>query len=85
MNKKGQTLFLSILIGVMLFIFGMLFLNYIKPEVSSSKLIGLDCTNPSISDGNKVTCLGVDLVMPSLIFSIVSLAIGSILGRFIFS
>lgn len=84
MNKRGQTLFLSILVGVMIFIFGMLFLNYIKPEVSTAKLISLDCTNPSISDGNKVTCLGVDLVIPALIFTIVSVAVGSILARFVF-
>lgn len=83
-NKKGQTLFLGILIGVMLFIFGMLFLNYVKPEVSTAKIIGLDCTNPNISDGNKVACLGVDLVMPLLIFAIVSVGIGSILSRFTF-
>lgn len=85
MNKRGQTLFLSILVGVMLFIFGMLFLNYVKPEVSTAKLVGLDCSSPSISDGNKVTCIGVDLVIPALIFSIVSIAVASIIGRFTFS
>jgi hypothetical protein len=82
-NKKGQNLLLAILTGVMIFMFGMLFMNHVPDDVSAARAIGLDCTNPTISDGNKVTCLAVDAVIPILFIAIVSLAAGAILSRFI--
>ena len=81
MNNRGQTLMLSILFAVFIFIFGVLILNIIKPDVTVAKL-GLDCTNYSgISDGNKITCLLVDGVVPYFILLIISATGGIILER----
>ena len=83
MNKKAQSLMLAILAGVMIFVAGMLFLNHIKDDVSLTRTIGMDCTNSSISDGAKVTCLGVDLVVPMVMITIVGVAGSAILSRFL--
>lgn len=81
MNNSGQTLMLSILFAVFIFIFGILILNIIKPDVPTAR-IGLDCTNyNNISDGNKVTCLMVDWVVPYFILLVISAAGGVILER----
>ena len=83
MNNKGQSLMLALLAAVMIFMAGMLMLNHIKDDVTLTRAIGLDCTNSNISDGAKMTCLGVDLVIPILIIAIVSAAGGAVLSRFI--
>jgi len=83
MNSKGQNLMLAVLTGVMIFMAGMLFLNFVKDDVSLTRTIGLDCSSTTISDGTKLTCLGVDLVIPILMIAIVSAAMGAILSRFV--
>ena len=83
MNNRGQNLLLAIITMVMVFVFGMLVMNHLPDDVSSARVIGLDCTNPNISDGNKITCLGVDLVVPIVFISIISLAAGAVMSRFI--
>jgi hypothetical protein len=83
MNKRGQNLILAIIAAVMVFVAGMLFLNHIKDDVTLTRVTGLDCTNNSISDGNKLTCLGADLVVPVFILIVVSVAGGAIVSRFI--
>lgn len=85
MNNRGQGLLISVLIGVMIFMAGMLFTNFLKSDVTDarSSLVGLDCSNTTISDGNKVTCLGVDLVVPYFIWAVISAAGGVIAARFL--
>lgn len=82
MNKRGQNLLLAILTAIIIFMAGMLFLNHVMDDVTLTRTIGLDCTSSTISDGTKLTCLGVDLVIPLLIMVIVSTAAGAILSRF---
>lgn len=82
MNKKGQNFLLALLTAIMIFMAGMLFLNQVMNDVSITRSIGIDCSSDTISDGTKVTCIGIDLVIPILMISIVSLALGSILSRF---
>ena len=83
MNNSGQTLMLSLLFAAFIFIFGVLILNTLKLDIPTAR-IGLDCTNYSgISDGNKITCLMVDWVVPYFILIIISLAGGRILERFL--
>jgi len=85
MNNLGQGLLSSILIGVMIFMAGMLFTNFLKSDVTDARsaLVGLDCNNNTISDGNKVTCLGVDLVIPYFIWGVISASGGVIIARFL--
>jgi hypothetical protein len=82
-GKRGQSLILAILAAVMIFVAGMLFLNHIKDDVTLIRSIGMDCSNPTISDGAKATCLGIDLVVPIVIILVVSATGGAILSRFI--
>lgn len=83
MNRKGQNLLFALITAVMIFVAGMLFINHLGDDVSLARNIGLDCTNPDISDGNKMTCLAVDLVIPIVFVAILSLFAGAILSRFL--
>lgn len=83
MNKKGQTLGISLVIAIMLFIVGMLSLNLLKPVVTEARDAShLDCSG-DISDGTKLTCLAVDLVVPYFIILVFSVAGGLIVARFL--
>ncbi len=84
MNSKGQSLLFAVVVGFMIFLAGMLFLNFIKPEVDNARAVtSLDCTNLSISDGAKLTCLGADAVVPYFIFIVLGTAGGYIVARFL--
>jgi len=80
MNNKGQTLFLSIVFAVFLFMCGMLIIDLIKPDITDAR-VNLDCTNMSISDGVKVSCLATDIAVPYLFILVVSVAGGLIFSR----
>lgn len=80
MNKKGAIM-LSVWFAIFIFIFGILFLNFIYPNVAQTR-IDLDCTNVTgISDGNKMTCLATDLTVPYWILLVISVAGGVVLDR----
>jgi len=85
MNRKGQGLFMSIIVGVMIFMVGVLFINFLTPEVTVVRnATNLDCSNAAgISDGTKLACLVVDLVIPYFILIIFSFAGGIIAARFL--
>ena len=89
-NKRAQTLGLAIIIAITLFIVGMLSINYIKPVVTIARdATHLDCANTAdfpagISDGTKLLCLTVDLVIPYFIILIFSISGGIIVSRFLF-
>ena len=84
MNKKGQTLGMAVLVMITIFIVGMMSVNYLKPEITRARdLNNLDCSNTAvISDGTKLTCLVVDVVVPYFIVLIFSVAGGIITARF---
>lgn len=86
MNKKGSGLGIAIIVAIMFFIIGLMAINYITPEVTRTRLpnTGLDCANAtSISDGNKLTCLAVDLAVPYFILLVISAAIGYVSTKFL--
>ena len=82
-TKKAQGhLLIVILIAFFLFIIGMVVLNFIKSEVTRARGIDqLDCSSDTISDGNKVTCLLVDIVVPFFIIIIFAAAGGIITAK----
>ena len=89
-NKKAQTLGIALMVAITLFLIGMLSINYIKPVVTIARDSShLDCSNSAvdfpegISDGTKLTCLVVDLVVPYFIILILSIAGGIITARFL--
>ena len=82
MNKKAQNLFIAIPLAILIFAVGMLSANFLKDEVTSFRT-SMDCTNSTISDGAKASCLVGDLAMPYFIWGVVSLAGGIIISRFL--
>ena len=83
MNNRGQTLGISIIIAITLLIVGLMSINFIRDEVTTVRSdSGLDCSNATnISDGTKLTCLAVDLVVPYFIVLIFSVVGGIIIAR----
>jgi len=82
-NKKGQTLGISIIIGITILIVGLMSINFVRDEVTDVRLAsGLDCSNSTgISDGTKLTCLAVDLVVPYFLLLVLSAVGGIIVAR----
>ena len=95
MNKQGQTIFMSVIVGIFLFLFGILFVSILDTETkelenptTSSGSPSLNCgsaDNPTltITDGAKLACLGTETIVPYFIVLIVSVAGGFITERFI--
>lgn len=83
MNNKGQTtLGIAIIVAIMIFIIGMISINFIKDEVTNARSsVNLNCSGGSISDGTKLTCLVVDLVVPYFIVIIFSVVGGLLTAR----
>jgi hypothetical protein len=85
-NKKAQGgLGITIIVSFTFFIIGLLFLNFFTPEVVNTRAADqLNCSNATgISDGNKLLCLAVDLVLPYFILLIFSTAGGYMSARLI--
>lgn len=89
MNKKGQVMIMSIIVGIMIFVSGMIFLNFIKIEVEDARnetlangQMGYNCDNSTgLTAGEQITCLVIDSVIPYYIIIIVSFAGGVITDR----
>ena len=80
MNKKAN-IFLGVTVGIFLFAMGVLFIPFLADDVTTFR-VSMDCTNATISDGTKLSCLFGDLTIPYMIWFFASLAIGYILGGF---
>lgn len=81
-NNRGQTMGIAILSAMVVFIIGIMAINFILPEVTETR-INLSCSDvDNISDGTKFLCLIVDTTVPYFIWLIFSIALGAILVRF---
>ena len=78
MNKKGSAYF-GIIIAIVVYVFGILFIPFLTDDITTARN-NLDCTNVSISAGSKLNCLSIDLIVPQIIWIIVSMAIGFVVG-----
>lgn len=84
MNNKGQAALVGIMIGVMVFILAMIFIAPIGDVIDEVRGADqLDCSNSSISDGHKATCLIVDLFLPYFIAVVIAVGAGFMSARFI--
>ena len=86
MNKKAQisSFGLSLVIGISIFIIAMAVVNILTPEITVARSSsGLDCTNSSISDGTKLTCLAVDWAIPGYFLAIFAAFGGMVITRLI--
>lgn len=87
MNKKAQSILMGVVVGLFLFMAGMIFVDFIDLE-TESMLTSLNCgnsTNPNltVSDGVKATCLVGEIVTPYYIVIIFATAGGIIMARFL--
>jgi len=78
MNKKGSVFF-GVGIGIFVWIMGVLFLPFLMNDVTTFR-VAMDCTNASIGGGQMLSCLVGDLTIPYIIFFIISLALGFVIG-----
>lgn len=77
---KGQTIGVAVVLMIFIFIFGMLFLNFIKPNIVDART-ALSCSADTISDGTKIVCLFVDTTLPYWILIVLSITGGILLNR----
>ena len=77
-NKRGQV-FLGVVLGLFIWISGILLLPYILPNIDAA-YSGLNCAISSITDGSKLMCLLVDFIVPYFIWFLISMCIGLIIG-----
>lgn len=86
MNKAGQTIGFAVLWAVIIFMVGILILPFIGDEVTrATGTDQLDCNNSTISDGTKLTCLEVDIIIPYFLIMIISIVGSLAITRFITS
>ncbi len=72
---------IAILSAIVIFIIGIMAINFLMPEVSTAR-INLSCDDAAnISDGTKFLCLIIDTQIPYLIWLVFSISMGAILSR----
>lgn len=83
-NKKAQMgLGFAIIVAIVLFMIGMINVNFIKDEVTRARGSSqMNCSDSTISDGSKLTCLLIDIVVPYFIIIVISTTGGLITARF---
>ena len=83
MNKKGNFMMTAI-IALAFFMFGILIIGLLFPDIAIAKSVdSLDCSNVTISSGNKLACLGVDGIVPAFIISLVLIGGGAVIVKLI--
>tara|TARA_R100000687_G_C6388933_1_gene136362 strand:+ start:50 stop:307 length:258 start_codon:yes stop_codon:yes gene_type:complete len=83
MNNKGQVALIGLMVGIMIFMMAMIFIDPISDVITETRNnTQLDCSNSSITDGKKATCLIVDLILPYFIAVVIAVAGAYISARF---
>lgn len=77
-NKKGQIIFLSLMLGLTFFLIGLMIAPAISNSIASGRSI-MDCSNTSIDTSQKINCTVFDLVLPYVVAVIFGLA-GGLIG-----
>lgn len=90
MNRKAQATFgISVVVGIFLFLVSMIFINFIRNEVSGTPdgspnlITALNCDATGISDGNMADCLIAELIVPYSIAIFIGTAGGILVSRLI--
>lgn len=77
MNKKGQAIVITFLVGIFLLITSIILIDPMKDIIQNARTpTQLDCGNESISTGTAATCLVVDLTLPYFIAMAIVLGFG---------
>ena len=81
MNKFGQTLGIAIISSIFVFIIGLLFLNFLMPEITDFR-VNMNCADAAnITDGTKLLCLCSSSLVPYFIILVFSITIGGVTSR----
>ena len=90
-NKKGQVLFYSFMLGILILILALAFTEPVKNQIDSIRnattdegTVGLDCTNSSISDYDKGACIVADLTIFHFVGGLIFIAGAIITAKLIF-
>lgn len=78
MNKKGSAFF-GLAIGIVVYIMGVLFIPFLMDDVTTFR-DAMSCSSSEITGGTMLSCLVADAAIPYLIWFIISLALGFIIG-----
>jgi hypothetical protein len=82
LNNSGQVAFVGLMVGVFIFLLAIGLIEPISDVITEARNGSrLDCDNSSISDGKKLTCLAVDLILPYFIIILIAIAGGWITMR----
>jgi len=82
-NKKANFIITSI-IALAFFMFGILIIGLLFSDISIARSVDvLDCSNVTISNGEKLACLGVDSIVPAFIISLVLIGGGAIIYKLV--
>ena len=80
-DKRGQTLGITIISLIFIFIIGFLTINFLFDEVSNFRS-NLNCASAAdITDATKLLCLVADTAIPYWIYLIFAITIGAIAAR----
>ena len=80
-SKRGQTLGITIISVIFVFIVGLMTINFLFDDISNFR-VNLNCASAAtISDGTKLLCLVVDTTIPYWILLMFSITIGAIAAR----
>jgi len=83
-NKKGQAALVGLMIGIAIFMLAMIFIAPLADVITEVRGTSqLDCSNTTISDGEKMTCLVVDLFLPYFIAIVIAVGGAYMSARFI--
>ena len=84
LNKKAGAnlgIFAGAMTMIIVFIMAVQFIDPIKDQIIDARAVdALDCTNSSISTGNKATCIVVDWTLPYFIAMIIAVGAGMLTG-----
>ena len=84
MNNHGQVALVSLMIGVIVVMLGLTFINPIKDVLDVvTGTDQLDCANSTISDGQKMNCLATDLVLPYFIIVVIGVGIAYFTAKWV--
>ena len=80
-SKRGQTLGITIVALIFVFIVGFMTINFLFDEVSNFR-VNLNCASAAdITDATKLLCLVVDTAIPYWILLIFTITIGAVAAR----
>lgn len=78
-NGKKGNVFFGLAVFALIYVFGVLFIPFIADDIVTART-QLDCTNASIIDGAKLTCLETDILIPYFIWFFISAAFAFLIG-----